>query len=67
MQFNINKLSVMWFSSKHSKRKLEHPSVMIADQITAASQQHYLRIIFDCYLQWNAQVSEVCHKCSYYL
>jgi len=41
---------------------------MIADQpFTAVSQQRYLGIIFDCYLQWNAQASEVCRKCSYYL
>ena len=41
---------------------------MIDDQpLTAVTQQRYLGIIFDCCLQWNAQVSEVCRKCSYYL
>jgi len=59
---------VIWFSSKHSKRKLEYPPIVIADQpLTAVSQQRYLGIIFDCYLQWNALVSEVFCKCSYYL
>ena len=68
MQLNVKKSSVMWFSSKHSKRKSEYPPIMIDDQpLTAVTQQRYIGIIFDCFLQWNAQVSEVCHKCSYYL
>ena len=64
MQLNITKSRVMWFSSKHSKRKLDYTPVMIDGQPYSCC---YLRIIFDCYLQWNAQVSEVCCKCSYYL
>ena len=68
MWLNVNKSSVTWFSSKHSKRKSEYPLVLIDDQpLTAVTQQCYLGIIFVCCLEWKAQVSEVCRKCSYYL
>ena len=47
MRLNINKSSVMWFSSKHSKSKLEYPTIMIDYQlITAVTQQSYLGKFF---------------------
>ena len=41
-------LNVMWFSSKHRKRKPEYPPVMIDDQpLTAVTQQCYLGIVIN--------------------
>ena len=68
MQLNINKSSVMWFSSKHSKRKIQYPPVALDNRtLRAVTQQRYLGITFDCCLRWDAHVSDVCHKASYYL
>ena len=47
MWLNVNKSSVMWSSSKHSKRKSEYPPIMIDDQpLTAVTQQRYFLIVF---------------------
>ena len=67
MKLNINKSSVMWFTSR-SFSSTCLPPVSIGDIILQrVTAQKYLGVLIDDHLTWTAQVSHVSKLMSHYL